>query len=146
MVILLYWKLYSTGYLLIAVPWYTFCMFNFWPYLLRLAVAFYFIYPHVQDLMLGVKKVSTAVFACINDYIPQTIAFTLWHSFFVLLGLLILIWPRPIFPLLIALIIISSQLYINFAIQGYAANSMLLFILLLVTLALIIYHSRPQLR
>jgi hypothetical protein len=46
----------------------------------------------------------------------------------------------------LALIIISSQLYINFAIQGYATNSMLLFILLLVTLALIIYHSRPQLR
>jgi hypothetical protein len=121
-------------------------MFNFWPYLLRLAVAFYFIYPHAQNLMIGVKKVNMAVFACINEYIPQTIAFTLWHSFFVLLGILILIWPRPIFPLLIALIIISSQLYINFAVQGYAANSMMLFILLLVSLALIIYHSRPQFR
>ncbi len=121
-------------------------MFNFWPYLLRLAVAFYFIYPHGQALMLGAKKVGTAVFACINEYIPQTIAFTLWHACFVLLGIMILIWPRPILPLLIALIIISSQLYINFAVQGYAANSMMLFILLLVTLALIIYHSRPQFR
>lgn len=121
-------------------------MFNFWPYLLRLAVAFYFIYPHGQALLLGVKKVNLAVFACLNEYIPKTIAFTLWHACFVLLGILILMWPRPIFPLIIALIILGSQLYINFALQGNAAGSMLLFILILVSLALIIYHSRPQFR
>lgn len=121
-------------------------MFNFWPYLLRLAVAFYFIYPHGQALMLGVKKVSIAAFTCINEYIPTTIAFTLWHSCFVILGILILIWPRPILPLLVTLIILSSQLYINFSLQSYTGTNMLLFILVLVTLALIIYHSRPQFR
>lgn len=121
-------------------------MFNFWPYLLRLAVSFYFIYPHAQALMLGTKKISLAVFACVNEYIPKTVAFTLWHACFVLLGLLILIWPRPILPLIVAMIILSTQLYINFALQGNGASSMLLFVLLLVTLALIIYHSRPQFR
>ncbi|MBP6948796.1 MAG: hypothetical protein KBC41_02750 [Candidatus Pacebacteria bacterium] len=121
-------------------------MFNFWPYLLRLAVAFYFIYPHAESLSLGVKKVNTAVFACLNEYIPKTVAFTLWHAFFVLLGILILIWPRPILPLIVALIILSSQLYINFALQNYTTTNMLLFILVLVSLALIIYHSRPQFR
>ena len=121
-------------------------MFNFWPYLLRLAVSFYFIYPHAQNLMLGVKKVNAAVFTCINEYIPQAVAFTLWNAFFVLLGILILIWPRPIFPLIVALIILSSQLYINFAIHSSPVNNMLLFILVLVSLALIIYHSRPQFR
>ena len=126
----------------------TISMFNIWPYLLRLAVSLYFIYPHVQSLMLGVKKANMALFACINESIKisQTITFTLWHSFFVLLGVLILIWPRPIFPLILALLILSSQLYINFSMHSYSVTNMLLFILVLVTLALIIYHSRPQFR
>lgn len=121
-------------------------MFNIWPYLLRLAVAFYFIYPHAGQLMLGVKKVNLAVFACINDYIPSTVAFTLWHACFVVLGILILIWPRPILPLLVALIILGSQLYISFAVHAAPLGNMLLFILVLVTLALLIYHARPQIR
>lgn len=121
-------------------------MFNIWPYLLRLAVALYFIYPHIQSVISGAEKTKLAVFACINEYIPQTIAFTLWHSFFVILGILILIWPRPILPLIVALIILSTQLYINFAQHSYTIVNMLLFILVLVTLSLIIYHSRPQFR
>lgn len=121
-------------------------MFNFWPYLLRLAIAFYFIYPHGQALASGVKKVGVAAFTCINQYIPTTIAFTLWHACFVLLGLLILIWPRPILPLIVALIILGSQLYINFAMHSSPVTNMTLFILILVSLALIIYHSRPQFR
>jgi hypothetical protein len=121
-------------------------MFNLWPYLLRLAVALQFLYPHAAALMQGAKKVKLAVFACVNEYIPATIAFTLWHSLFVVLGVLILIWPRPILPLVLALIILSSELYINFAQHSYTVVNMLLFILVLVTLALIIYHSRPQFR
>lgn len=121
-------------------------MFNIWPYLLRLAVSLYFIYPHGISLLQGVKKTKLAIFACVNEYIPATIAFTIWHSFFVIIGILILIWPRPILPLIIALIVLSSELYINFAQHSYTVVNMLLFILLLVTLALIIYHSRPQFR
>ena len=121
-------------------------MFNIWPYLLRLAVSLYFIYPHAQSLLLGVKKVNMAIFGCINEYIPQAVAFTLWNSFFVILGVLILIWPRPILPLVVSLIILSSELYINFSLHSYTGSNMLLFILVLVTLALIIYHSRPQFR
>jgi hypothetical protein len=121
-------------------------MFNIWPYLLRLAIALYFIYPHGIAMLAGVKKANLAVFACLNEYIPKTIAFTLWHAFFVILGILILIWPRPILPLIVSLIILSSQLYINFAQHSYTVTNMLLFILVLVTLALIIYHSRPQFR
>lgn len=121
-------------------------MFNIWPYLLRLAVALYFIYPHGVSMLQGAKKANLALFACIDEYIPSTIAFTLWHSFFVVLGVLILIWPRPILPLVLSLIILSSQLYINFAQHSYTVVNMLLFVLVLVTLALIIYHSRPQFR
>ncbi len=123
-------------------------MFNIWPYLLRLAVSLYFIYPHAQALMQGVKKARMALFECINQSIQvsETITFTIWHSFFILLGILILIWPRPILPLIVVLLILSSQLYINFSMQSYTSTNMLLFVLVLVTLALIIYHSRPQFR
>ena len=121
-------------------------MFNIWPYLLRLAVALHFIYPHISSLLQGVGKVKLAVFACIDEYIPATIAFALWHGFFVILGILILIWPRPIMPLILALVVLSSQLYINFAQHSYTVVNMMLFMLVLVTLALIIYHSRPQFR
>ena len=123
-------------------------MFIIWPYLLRLAVALYFIYPHAQALASGVKKAKMALFECINQsiQISESITFTIWHSFFIFLGLLILVWPRPILPLVVVLLILSSQLYINFSMQSYASTNMLLFILILVTLALIIYHSRPQFR
>lgn len=120
-------------------------MFTIWPYLLRFAVALYFIYPHVTALLNTAKKMQLAVFSCINEYIPATIAFTLWHALYIILGILILIWPRPVLPLIVALIIIASQLYINFSLHNYTATNMFLFILMLVTLALIIYHaSRPQ--
>lgn len=121
-------------------------MFNIWPYLLRLAISLYFLYPHGIAMLQGASKTKMAVFACIDEYVPATIAYTMWHSFFVLLGFLIFIWPRPILPLLVALIILTSQLYINFALQSYTASNMLLFVLVLVALALIIYHARPQFR
>ncbi len=121
-------------------------MFNLWPYLLRLAIAFYFIYPNIIQLLQGTGKIHSAIFGCINEYLPSTVAFTLWHGFFVVLGVLILVWPRPIFPLVLALLILSSELYLNFSIHLYSPASMLLFILVLVTLSLIIYHSRPQFR
>ena len=123
-------------------------MFMIWPYLLRLAVALYFIYPHAQALSAGVKKAKLALFECINQSIqvPETITFTLFHSFFVVLGVLILIWPRPVLPLIFVLLILASELYINFSMQNYTGSNMLLFVLILVTLALIIFNSRPQFR
>ena len=119
-------------------------MYTIWPYLLRAAVSLYFIYPNAVALLSGVKKVKLGIFGCINEYIPMTVAFTMWHGFFVILGLLILLWPRPVFPLALALLILSSELYVNFTTMSYSPLSMLLFILVLVTLALIIYHSRPN--
>lgn len=123
-------------------------MFSIWPYLLRLAVALYFIYPHAQALTSGVKKAKMALFECINQsiQISESITFTLWHSFFILLGILILIWPRPILPLIGVLLILSTELYINFSMQIYTSANMLLFVLILVTLSLIIFNSRPQFR
>lgn len=123
-------------------------MFNIWPYLLRLAVSLYFIYPHAQALAQGAKKAKMALFECLNQSIQvsETVTFTIWHSFFIFLGIMILVWPRPILPLVFVLIILATNLYLNFSMQSYTSTNMLLFILILVTLALIIYHSRPQFR
>lgn len=123
-------------------------MFNIWPYLLRLAVSLYFIYPHAQALAQGVKKAKMALFECLNQsiQISESVTFTIFHSFFIFIGILVLIWPRPILPLIVVLLILSSTLYINFSMQSYTSTNMLLFVLILVTLALIIYHSRPQFR
>jgi len=123
-------------------------MFNIWPYLLRLAVALYFIYPHAQALGEGAKKANMALFECINQsiQISEVVTFTIWHSFFIILGLLILVWPRPILPLIVVLLMLSIELYINFSMQNYTSSNMLLFVLILVTLALIIFNSRPQFR
>jgi hypothetical protein len=98
--------------------------------------------------MLGVKKAKTALFECLYQsvQIPMAVTFTLWHSFFLIIGILILIWPRPILPLIVVLIVLCSELYINFSLHNPTGSTMLLFVLVLVTLALIIYHSRPQLR
>jgi hypothetical protein len=98
------------------------------------------------SLIGGVQKAKLQIFGCINEFVPVTVGFNLWHGFFVVLGILILLWPRPIFPLTLGLLILSSELYINFMTNSYTTASMLLFILVLVTLALIIYHSRPQFR
>lgn len=121
-------------------------MFSIWPYLLRLSVALYFIYPHSQNLIQGVDTLQSSIFSCVDAYIPLTVAFTLWNGFFVFLGLLVLVWPRPVLPLIVALMMLSLELYINFSTHSYATSNMLLFILVLVTLSLIIYHSRPQFR
>lgn len=119
-------------------------MLNLWPYLLRLAVASYFIYPHGISLWNGAQKLSFTVFGCINQYIPQTVAFTVWHGLFVVLGLLVLLLPRPILPLMIALTSLSIEIYVNFMKVSYTPLTMLLFVLILVTVSLIIYYSRPK--
>jgi hypothetical protein len=121
-------------------------MFSIWPYLLRLSVALYFIYPHITAFLDGGTTLHNSIFSCVDAFIPATVAYTLWNGFFVLLGLLVLVWPRPVLPLVIALMMLSLELYINFSTHSYAASNMLLFILVLVTLSLIIYHSRPQFR
>ena len=84
-------------------------MFNIWPYLLRLAVALYFIYPHAQALALGVKKAKMALFECLRQsvQISESVTFTLWHSFFIFLGIMVLVWPRPILPLILVLLILQ---------------------------------------
>lgn len=112
-----------------------------WPLLLRIAVGMYFIYPNLMKFTLGLDDLSNSLFGCIDKYIPVTIAFSVYYGFFIIVGALVIALIRSIFPLAIALVVLSIQLYINFTMQSYTPLSMLLFILILVTLSLIMYTS-----
>ena len=124
-------------------------MASVWQYLLRLAIAIYFILNHVKEFAANLGLIHAAnsvkvsgVFSCVNAYIPATVASSLWHAFFILLGLLILLWPNPTLWLIIGLLVLMSELYINYSAAVFGASSILIIILILVSLALIIYYGR----
>ena len=124
-------------------------MKSIWQYLLRLSVAIYFILNHLRPFAANLGLVSTAasvktngIFSCVNAYIPATVASSMWHAFFILLGLLILLWPNPTLWLIIGLLVLMSELYVNYNIGIFGASSILVIILILVSLALIIYYGR----
>ena len=124
-------------------------MKSIWQYLLRLSVAIYFILNHLKSFASNLGIISAAgnvkvngIFSCVNAYIPASVASGMWHAFFILLGLLILLWPNPTLWLVIGLLVLMSELYINYNIGIFGASSILILILILVSLALIIYYGR----
>ena len=128
---------------------------NSWQHLLRLSVAIYFIIPNTYKLYqytVAIKSggdkvnhlISHTVFACADSYIPSDIAYTLWYGLFVMLGLLILFTPNPLIFLTMGFMVLVSELYINYGNSIYGATSILTIILILVTLALIIFYGRSR--
>jgi hypothetical protein len=117
-------------------------MHNIWPFLIRLAIAIYFIYPNTIKLLnAAVSFKNGGIFACVDSYIPSILAYNMWYGAFVALGVLILIWPRPILPLSIALASLVAELYINFGTNKFGLSSILLLVLILISIALIIYYA-----
>jgi hypothetical protein len=117
-----------------------------WPLLLRLSIGLYFVYPHINQLLGNVGKVQEGFFGCIGTYIPFEVAYSLWHGFFVVLGLLVIGLMRSILPLVGSLVVLGLSLYIDFAKAGYSVTTMLLFILMMVNISLILYTANPRFR
>ncbi len=117
-----------------------------WPLLLRLAIGLYFVYPHINQLLGNVNKVQEGFFGCVGSYIPFEVVYSLWHGFFVILGLLVIGLMRSILPLIGSLIVLGLSLYIDFAKAGYSVTTMLLFILMMVNISLILYTANPRFR
>ena len=90
--------------------------------------------------------VKEGFFGCIGAYIPFEVAYSLWHGFFVVLGLLVIGLMRSILPLVASLMVLGLSLYIDFAQKGYSPMSMLLFILMMVNISLILYTANPRFR
>lgn len=120
-----------------------------WPYLLRLALASYFFANHFPSLFKAINMLSGKsntnsidnIFTCASSYVSPQISFFIWHLGFVLLGLLILFWPRPISFLSIALIILFMELYINYSKNLYGTSSLLIIISILIAIVLLIIYG-----
>ena len=117
-----------------------------WPLLLRLAIGLFFVYPHLNQLLGNVAVIHDGFFGCIGSFIPFEVAYSLWHGFFVVLGLLVIGLMRSIAPLLVSLTVLGLSLYIDFVKGGYSVTSMLLFILMMVNISLILYTANPRFR
>jgi len=116
---------------------------SIFPYLLRIALAMYFIWPHLLLMLNAGKnmKLGNSIFACASEYLPAVVTFNIYHGMFVLLGALILFWPYPIVPLAIGLFILMFNIYINFSTGDYGVNSLYILAMILVTLSLLVYYK-----
>jgi hypothetical protein len=123
-------------------------MTNIWPYILRLALAIYFIFEHLSTLLKGYKGLAngTNIFECISGYIPPIAAFTIWHGGFVLLAALIVLWPRPVTILSISLFVLLATTYIKFTDVKHisSTSNLLTLICILLNLALLIIYAKRR--
>lgn len=117
-----------------------------WPLLLRVAVGLYFIYPNINKLIDQSGTIKASIFSCIDQYIPSAAAYLIYYGFFVLIGVLVIALIRSVFPLVLALCVLTVQLFIDFSGHSYSPTTLLEFILLLVTLSLVLYTTNPQRR
>lgn len=121
---------------------------NIWPYILRTALALYFLFNHLPVLLKGYKSVAegASMFSCVTSYIPPIAAFTIWHGGFVLLSIMLILWPKPVAPLSISLFLLLSTAYINFVSTNNinAVNNLLTLICILINIALIIIYAKNR--
>jgi uncharacterized membrane protein len=119
---------------------------NIWPYILRLALAMYFVFEHLPPLLSGYVRASlpNSIFACTNNFLPAETTFYIWHGLFLILALLILLWPKPLVFLIISLIILFLEVYLQFETANYNASTLLILISILLNIALLIIYARRQ--
>jgi hypothetical protein len=109
-------------------------------YFFRAGVAFYFLYPSFRDFTEGVRTLKgNDFFSCLNDSYPTLLTFGVWHGLFIFLGLLILFWKHPLFPLLTAIIILILEL--TFKTISFTLLMQIVPVLC-VAIGLAIYYSR----
>ncbi len=121
---------------------------NIWPYILRFALGLYFLFNHLPALLNGYKSASLgdSIFACTSAHIPPIAMFTMWHGGFVLLAMLIILWPRPIVPLSISLFVLFCITYVNFIdLKNISSlTNLLILICILINIALIIIYAKNR--
>lgn len=112
-----------------------------WAYLIRAALGVYFIIPHGQALLVGAEKANLGFLSCFTSLASSDVVFIIYHALFVLLGLLIILAPAPIFPLLISLIYLCVNFYVDFGKDLYSVSSTLNIVLILIDVGLISYYA-----
>lgn len=111
-----------------------------WAYLIRAALGIYFIIPHGEALLSGAKGAKLGFLSCFSGYASPDIVFIIYHGLFVLLGLLIILSPAPIFPLLVSLIVLAINFYLNVSTNIISVANILNIVLILINLGLILYY------
>ena len=121
-----------------------------WPYLLRLALAGYFFFNHLPSVLksfnyfTSLKNINLAtpsIFTCASSYVAPEISFTVWHGLFVLLGICILIWPRPVVFISIATLALAIDIYFNLKMNMYGVSTLLMITTFLISIALLIIYG-----
>ena len=121
-------------------------MTNTWPYMLRLALATYFLFNHLPALLSGFKNImlNKSMFMCASEFLPPIASYNIWHGGFILLAALILLWPRPIMFLSISLAILLVEAYLNLDMARYGANTILIIVSILINIALLTIYGRGR--
>lgn len=111
-------------------------------YLFRASVAFYFIYPAVQNLRGTSKFVTSPLFSCFTNaysFSPTNVALAV-NILAIIIGVLILAWKHPLTPLVLGILVLISE----FILQKEFTFTFLMIIvpILLVNVGLAIFYSR----
>jgi hypothetical protein len=111
-------------------------------YLFRASVAFYFIYPAVQNLRGASKFITSPLFTCfINSYsfTPETVALAI-NVIAIILGVLILAWKHPLTPLILGILVLISEFILQ---KEYTFTFLMIIVpIFLVNIGLAIFYSR----
>jgi hypothetical protein len=111
-------------------------------YLFRASVAFYFIYPAVQNLRGVSTFVSSPLFKCFTsayDFSPDIVVLVI-NILAIVLGVLILAWKHPLTPLILGILVLISEFILQ---KEFTFNFLMIIVpIFLVTIGLAIFYSR----
>ena len=121
-------------------------LFSAWPYILRLALAMYFVFNHLPPILSGFKSVASAnsMFACTGEFLPPIVSFNIWHGFFIVLSAMILLWPRPVLFLSISTFVLLAETYLDFDMSRYGSSTILSMVCTMINIVLLIIYGRPK--
>lgn len=110
-------------------------------YLFRASVAFYFIYPAVQNLRGVSSFAASPLFKCFTSayaFSPDMVTLVI-NILAILIGVLILAWKHPLTPLILGILILISEFILT---KEYTFNFLMIIVpILLVNVGLAIFYS-----
>ncbi len=111
-------------------------------YLFRASVAFYFIFPAVLNLRGTSDFVTSPLFKCFTSaytFAPDVVAMAI-NILAILLGVLILVWKRPLTPLVLGILVLISKFILE---KEYTFDFLMVIVpIALVNVGLAIFYSR----
>lgn len=111
-------------------------------YLFRASIAFYFIFPAVLNLRGASDFITSPLFKCFTSsytFAPDMVALAI-NILAILLGVLILVWKRPLTPLVLGILVLISKFILE---KNYSFDFLMIIVpIALVSVGLAIFYSR----